>query len=72
MSGGIENTVNLSELDLPWAKQASIQAITYEGGMTMLRIRIREGRRFTDIEFMPEDAAKLASVLDQWAKKNQD
>ena len=67
MSGGIEKTETLGELELPWAKQASIQEITYEGGMAMLRVRIKEGRRFTDVEMMPDDAAKLADLLSGWA-----
>ncbi|PLX43307.1 MAG: hypothetical protein C0605_04280 [Hyphomicrobiales bacterium] len=70
MSGGIEKTVKLGELELPWAKQATIEEITYEGGMAMLRVRIKEGRRFTDIELMPEDAARLAGLLAGWAGKD--
>ncbi len=69
MSGGIERTETLGEMELPWAKHASVQTITYEGGMTMLRVRIKEGRRFTDVELMPEDAARLAVLLGDWAKQ---
>lgn len=69
MSGAIEKTTILGELELPWAKQASVQEIVYEGGMTMLRVRIREGRRFTDLELMPEDAERLAALLAGWAKQ---
>ena len=68
MSGAIEKTTILGELELPWAKQASVQEIVYEGGMTMLRVRIKEGRRFTDLELMPEDAERLAALLAGWAK----
>jgi len=67
MSGGIEKSITLAEYDLPWNKHASVQEIAYEGGMTMLRLRIREGRRFTDLELMPENAAALAKDFASWA-----
>ncbi len=70
MSGAIENTEILGELEMPWNKQVTAAQITYEGGMAMLRLRIREGRRFTDLELMPENAAALAAILDKWASSS--
>lgn len=72
MSSGIEKTTTLAVLEWPWAKQATVQEITYEGGLEMLRIRIKEGRRFTDVELMPDDAAGLAALLNGWAAKSPD
>ena len=71
MSGAIEKTQILAEYELPWNKTVSVQEITYEGGMSMLRLRIREGRRFTDLELMPENATALAKDLDNWATRQK-
>ncbi|HHK74612.1 MAG TPA: hypothetical protein ENJ57_05550 [Rhizobiales bacterium] len=71
MSGAIEKTQILAEYELPWNKTVSVQEITYEGGMSMLRLRIREGRRFTDLELMPENAMALAKDLDNWATRQK-
>ena len=67
MSAAIENTEILGKFEMPWNKQVTVGQITYEGGMVMLRLRIREGRRFTDLELMPENAKELAAILNEWA-----
>jgi hypothetical protein len=71
MSGGVEKTETLAEYELPWNKHVSVQEISYEGGMSMLRLRIREGRRFTDLELMAENATALAKDLENWAAKQK-
>ncbi len=38
-----------------------------EGGMSMLRIRIREARRFTIFDVDPITAQHWASVMQNWA-----
>ncbi len=67
MSGAIKKTEILGEFEMPWNKQVTVEQIIYEGGMAMLRLRIKEGRRFTDLELMPKNAAELAAILDKWA-----
>jgi len=71
MSGGIKNMQVLAAYELPWNKNISVQEISYEGGMTMLRLRIREGRRFTDLELLPENAEALAKDFASWAAKQK-
>ena len=42
--------------EAPWGRVVRLQEVEYEGGLTLLRIRIREGRRFTDLELTPDTA----------------
>jgi len=38
-----------------------------EGGMSLLRIRIREGKRFTIFDIDPATAQQWAITMQQWA-----
>ena len=38
-----------------------------EGGMSLLRIRIREGKRFTIFDIDPATARQWASAMQDWA-----
>ena len=58
---------DLQEFETPWGKFVRFQEIVLADGTVMLRLRIREGRRFTDLELTPEIAQKLGLVLTDWA-----
>ena len=38
-----------------------------EGGMSLLRVRIREGKRFTIFDIDPATALQWASTMQDWA-----
>jgi hypothetical protein len=47
-----------------------LQQVDFEaGGMSLLRIRIREGRRFTIIDIDPGTAALWAEMMQRWARE---
>lgn len=49
-------------------QQIELQQIDHvEGGMSLLRIRIREGRRFTIFDIDPGTAEQWAQVMQRWA-----
>ncbi len=49
-------------------QQIELQQIDHvEGGMSMLRLRIREGKRFTIFDIDPQTATQWAAVMQQWA-----
>lgn len=49
-------------------QQLELQQIVHaEGGMPMLRIRIREGKRFTILDIDPLTANGLAQAMLRWA-----
>jgi hypothetical protein len=66
-------TTQLDKFRVPLGNQEiELQEITHvEGGMNMLRIRIREARRFTIFDVDPVTATRWASVMQQWASSQQ-
>ncbi len=49
-------------------QEIELQQIDYaEGGMSLLRIRIREGKRFTIFDVDPVTARQRADAMKQWA-----
>ncbi len=58
---------DLDKIEAPWRKQVFLQAIAYEGGMTALRMRIKEGSRFTDLELDAATAARIGRLLLDWS-----
>ncbi len=57
---------DLQEIETPWGKFVRFQELELPDGTIMLRLRIREGRRFTDLELTREVAGDLGRVLNEW------
>jgi Family of unknown function (DUF6967) len=59
----------LAKIEVPLGGQhIELQQIDHvEGGMSLLRLRIREGKRFTIFDIDPETARQWASVMSNWA-----
>lgn len=50
------------------SQQIELQQIDHiEGGMSLLRIRIREGKRFTIFDIDPDTARQWAQSMQSWA-----
>lgn len=62
-------TLDLLKLKVPLGSQEiDLQQIDHvEGGMSMLRIRIREGKRFTIFDIDPSTAQQWAAAMQHWA-----
>ena len=58
---------DLDSFDAPWGKKVVLQKVEYEGGMVMLRVRIKEGSRFTLLDLDGESAGRLGQGLLAWA-----
>ena len=57
----------LHDMQLAWGTECQLANVTHPGGLDLLRIRLRQGRRFTDVELSPEMAREMARWLDAWA-----
>jgi len=51
----------------PWGKTVRLREIEYDGGMVMLQVQIREGRRITLMDLDAATAARLGDALKAWA-----
>ncbi len=63
-----EVTRELDSFDAPWGKQVAIQEVDYGDGVVVLRIRIREGRRFTIIDVDADTASRWGDAMSAWAR----
>ncbi len=61
---------DIGTISAPWNKDIGLQEREYDGGFKMIRLRIREGRRITDLELDPLTAARLGGFLQTWAEDN--
>ena len=50
----------------------TVQNVSYEKKMNFLRLRIQEGRRFTDLELDCVSLKKLNDVLSDWLNVNSE
>ena len=65
-----DTITDLEIITAPWNKTVTLQNVSYEGGMNMLRFRIKEGKRFTDLELDVQSLGKLNAVLSDWLTNN--
>ncbi len=66
-----ESITELETINAPWNKTVTLQEVAYEGGMKMLRLRIKEGKRFTDLELDGETLKHLNASLTYWLAANE-
>lgn len=57
-------------VNAPWNKELTVSEATYDGDFKMLHVRIKEGKRFTDLELDHVTAAHLGEMIVDWARKN--
>ena len=63
-----ETVTDVAELLLPYGRQATLKNVEFDGGLNMLRLTLREGRRFTIIDLDAASAADLGTQLIGWAE----
>lgn len=67
-----DGLTDITDFLLPFNKTVDLKNTEYEGGMDMLRLTFREGRRFTTIDLDKASAEKLGAELTNWATKQPD
>ena len=66
-----EPTVSpLDEFPAPFNKQIKVQEVTFDNEFKLMRIQIREGKRFTTLELDPDTAHKWGKLMLRWAERN--
>lgn len=64
-----ETVSRLEEFSAPYGREIVLEDILHESGMRMLRLRIREGNRFTILDLDPETAGHWGAVMSAWANR---
>ncbi len=65
--------IELAKIKVPLGSQEiELQQIDHvEGGMSLMRIRIREGKRFTIFDIDPTTAEQWATAMQSWANSQK-
>lgn len=58
----------LARFELPYSRKAELREVTFDGGMKMLRLVLREGKRITQVDLDTEAATNLSAAIGDWAK----
>jgi hypothetical protein len=69
----MDRTVPVARLTVPLGgQQIELQQVDFAtGGMSFLRVRIREGKRFTVFDVDPDTAAEWAAAMLAWAQSRR-
>jgi hypothetical protein len=59
----------LDRFDAPYGRVVTLEDVAYENGTRVLRVHIREGRRFTVMDIDENTATRWGAVMCKWAGK---
>ena len=66
----METTVTkLDKFTAPYGKEVTLENVVYENGMRVLRIHIREDRRFTVMDIDANTALNWGTAMVDWANQ---
>ena len=61
-----EKITEIRKMEAPYGNDIVLQDVAYDNGMRVLRVRIREGHRFTILDMDNNIATQLADDLSNW------
>ena len=56
----------IDSFQAPFGKEVRVEEVEYDNGFRLLRMRIREGRRFTVIDLDHQTASHWGGLLSSW------
>ncbi len=65
-----EKVQELAQLEAPFGREITLQDVVHESGLRMMRVRIREGRRFTILDIDAPTAREMSQVMENWSAGN--
>ncbi len=64
-----ESVETLTKIAAPFGREIVLESVEYESNLRMLRIRIREGHRFTVMDIDEDTANRWSTAMSAWASK---
>ena len=64
-----EEVTVLSRIDAPYGRKVVLESVRHSEDMQLLRIRIREGVRFTVLDIDKETALLWSAAMSAWASE---
>ncbi len=62
-----ENVKRLDEFEAPYGREIVLEEVLHESGLRVMRVRIREGNRFTVLDLDEKTAAHWGVEMVRWA-----
>ena len=62
-----EQVTEIASMEAPYGKQLLFQNIAYENGTRVLRVRVREGSRFTIFDLDENTTVKISELMSNWS-----
>jgi len=63
-----EDTIKaVDDFEAPYGRKLKLEAVDYQSGLRILRLRIREGTRFTILDLDENTARHLGAAMCSWA-----
>jgi hypothetical protein len=63
-----ETITGIDEIAAPYGRKVTLEDVEHESGLRLLRIRIREGTRFTVLDVDEDTATRWGTVMSTWAR----
>jgi len=70
MSG--EKKTRIAVVEAPYRREIWLDDVEFESGMRLLRVTIKEGSRFTQLDLDSDTAARWAQIMQDWARNDGD
>lgn len=67
-----ETVTPLDDFDAPYGRRVELQDVVHDSGLRLMRVRIREGRRFTVLDLDGETASRWGAAMVRWAESGSD
>lgn len=62
-----ETVTRLEKFPAPYGREVTLENVAYDNGMRVLRVHIREGRRFTVMDIDASTAMTWGDAMTRWA-----
>lgn len=64
-----EIKTRIAALEAPYRREVWLDDVEFESGMRLLRVTIKEGRRFTQLDLDQGSAKQLGQTMLDWAQR---
>ena len=68
----MEDIKEVGEIEAPYGKQIIFKDITYDNGFKFMRLRIKEGKRFTDMDLDVNTVKLWQQKFEQWLEEQNE
>jgi hypothetical protein len=66
-----ETKTRIASVDAPYRREIWLDDMRFESGMRLLRVTIKEGRRFTQLDLDDATADRWGQIMVDWARRTK-